>query len=164
MEKQKLNNYSTLMILNLINNRFKKKKRFLVNTTEALVTIGRIWQVVNIVVTTVEHLDWSRIVLGVAWTLKVNCSRNYSLGHSWVAVKQVTWGVWAEDMMLPFGMDFKFLTWHFAILRLQMFFAILTKYFARRWKKSRRVQLPKMEKQQLNNYSTFFILNLINSI
>ena len=57
---------STLMILNLINNRFKEKKRFLIDTTEALVTVGRIGQVVNIVVAAVEHLDWSWIVLGVA--------------------------------------------------------------------------------------------------
>ena len=96
--------------------------RFLVDTTEALVTVGRIWQVVNIVVATVEHLDWGWIVLGVAWTLKVNCSRNNPLGHSWVPVKQVTWGIWAQDMMLPFGIDFKFLTEHFAVLKLQMFF------------------------------------------
>jgi len=37
-----------------------------VNATEALVTVGRIGQVVNIVVATVEHLDWGWIVLGVA--------------------------------------------------------------------------------------------------
>ena len=66
MEKQQLNNYSTFFILNLINTRFKEKKRFLVDTTEALVTVGRIGQVVNIVVATVEHLDWGWIVLGVA--------------------------------------------------------------------------------------------------
>ena len=42
------------------------KEEISVNATEALVTVGRIWQVVNIVVATVEHLDWGWIVLGVA--------------------------------------------------------------------------------------------------
>ena len=55
------------MILNLINTMLiSGEEEISVDATEALVTVGRVGQVVNIVVATIEHLDWSWIVLGVA--------------------------------------------------------------------------------------------------
>ena len=57
------------------------------NTTEALITIGRVRQVVNIVVATVEDLDGDGVILGVARTLKVNCPRHDPFGHRGVPVK-----------------------------------------------------------------------------
>ena len=63
------------------------EKEISIDTTEALVTVGRIGKVINIVVSTVENLDGDGIILGVARTLKVNCPRHDPLGHRRVPVK-----------------------------------------------------------------------------
>ena len=63
------------------------EKEISIDTTEALITVGRIGQVINIVVSTVENLDGDGIILGVARTLKVNCPRHNPFGHRGVPVK-----------------------------------------------------------------------------
>ena len=63
------------------------EKEISIDTTEALVTVGRIGKVINIVVSTVENLDGDGIILGVARTLKVNCPRHNPFGHRGVPVK-----------------------------------------------------------------------------
>ena len=63
------------------------EKEISIDPTEALVTVGRIGKVINIVVSTVENLDGDGIILGVARTLKVNCPRHNPFGHRGVPVK-----------------------------------------------------------------------------
>ena len=63
------------------------EKEISIDTTEALITVGRIGKVINIVVSTVENLNGDGIILGVARTLKVNCPRHDPFGHRGVPVK-----------------------------------------------------------------------------